>query len=153
MGLDAGAKQARHAGRVPGYANRKPSHPDHPPVPLLEASGAVADRAALNQLIARVAAEPERAEPVRPVGRKPTPFGKTSPPKTIEEFYADPKSGRDKGRADLGWAIYAQDRIGLSMEETAATIDAARQGDHKKGRGHGTLAARHIDADRATHSH
>ena len=157
LGLEAGAKQARHAGRVPGYQNRKASNPDHPPVRLLEASGAVADRAALTRLIERVPAEPERAEPVRPVVRKPMPFGTTYPPKTIEEFHANPKYKGNKNSADLGWANYAQDRMGLSMEEAAATIDAARKGEHKKGSGYGMrtarLAARSIDADRATHSH
>ena len=155
LGLEPGAKQARHAGRVPGYQNRKPGHPDHPPVRLLQASGAVADRAVLDQLIARVPAEPERAEPVRPVVRKPAPVGKTYPPKAVEEFHANPKYGGDKNRADMAWAIYAVDRMGLSVEEAGAAIDAARQGDHK-GRGYGRRtaekAARAIDADRNPHS-
>ncbi len=155
LGLEVGAKQARHAGRVPGYQNRKPNHPDHPPVRLLEASGAVADRAALDRLIARVPAAPEPTPaPVRPMTLPAVRVNRTlSPVKSVQDFHADPKFGGDKSRGDLAWALYAQDRLGLTTAEVGAAIDAARQGDGK-GRDYGTRtaqkAAARLAADRST---
>jgi hypothetical protein len=44
-GADPGGRQATHPGRVPGYANRKPEHPDAR-CRLVSATSAVADPAA-----------------------------------------------------------------------------------------------------------
>ena len=155
LGLEAGAKQALHAGRVPGYANRKPAHPDQPLVRLIAAPGTVADRAALDALIARVPAAPEPTPaPVRPMTRPAVRVNRTlSPVKSVQEFHADPKFGGDKSRGDMAWALYAQDRLGLTMAEVGAAIDAARQGDGK-GRDYGARtaqkAAARLAADRST---
>lgn len=155
LGLEAGAKQARHAGRVPGYANRKPGHPDQPLVRLIAVSGAVADRAALGRLIARAPREPAPVVPVRATAPRirtsPTPT--PCPAKSVQEFHAHPKYRGDKSRADLAWALYAIDRLGLSPGEVAAALNAARKGDGK-GRDYGARTARRAaDITDAAHSH
>jgi hypothetical protein len=146
LGLDDGSKQALHAGRVPGYRNRKPNHPDEPIVQLLESSGAVADRGVLSRLIARVPAEPERSasENSRPVVRVRSERPRR-PVRSLGDFYADQKYGGNRNRADLGWALLAIDRGGLTPGEVERTLDDTRRRlysaspttETRKGRGYG----------------
>lgn len=54
---------------------------------------------------------------------RPAPSGRTYPPRTPESFYAEKLNHSD---ADMSFAVYARDRMGLSEPAVAAEIIRAR---------------------------
>jgi hypothetical protein len=102
-GADIGAAGRRHAGRLAGFTNRKPSRQLasglYPFVQLHRARSRVFDAASLLVL-------PSVPCPAAPK-RSPYVFQAPRKLKSIEAFHSDPRYDGDYSRADFAFAIYA----------------------------------------------
>ena len=127
-GADPGGRQATHAGRVPGYANSKPEHPEAR-CRLIEATGAEVDSEPLLRVFAQardqaIAERIEQQRRMAAAAERPVFLARAGyPPKTPESFYARESN---HSAADMAYAVYARDRMGLSELDVDGEIIRAR---------------------------
>jgi hypothetical protein len=153
FGCDKGAAGRRHAGRLAGFTNRKPSRqlPNglFPYVKLHLGERRTFDKAASFRDEVTAALIAAAQSPSLPGTFR---YSNASPAKrTIEQFYADPRYDGDLSRADFAYAIYAHSHgvPDADIESAILARDMSKKGNAQAQRRYARYTLRR--AKRATH--